>query len=129
MWTAIKLFGGKILGAIPWKVVIALAIAAGLFFGARYIINTINDQATTISTLQADKTKLTNANNELENRYTSHIAALEQTIKENQERTRDYDKAIRRVEGQTNTDCVINSPSIMESLRLRYERRYGLRSQ
>ena len=127
----IKAILGKIAGAIPWKYIIIAGLAAGLFFGLKWGVNHYAGLVSDNTILKADREKLTSANVLLEERNKEHIAALEKTIKENQERESDYAKNIKIIEGQENGNACVNSPAVIKSLRLRVERRNAssLRSQ
>jgi|18_taG_2_1085343.scaffolds.fasta_scaffold113478_2 hypothetical protein len=128
---AIKAVLGKVAAAIPWKYIIIAGLAAGLFFGLKWGVNHYATLVSDNTILKADRDKLTSANHLLEARNKEHIAALEQTIKQNQKRESDYAKNIRIIEGQKNGNACVNSPAVIESLRLRVERRNArsLRSQ
>lgn len=120
---AIKAVLGKVAAMIPWKYIIIAGLAAGLFFAARWTINHYTTLVNDNVILKADRDRLTDENHLLEERNKSHVEALEKTIKENRKRESDYAENIRLIERQTETNACANSPAILESLRLRRERR------
>ena len=128
---AIKAVLGKLAAAIPWKWTIIAGLAFGLFMGLKWGVNHYATLVSDNTILKADREKLTSENALLEERNKSHVAALERTIKENQLRESDYAKNIKIITSQENGNACVNSPAVIESLRLRVERRKSrsLRSQ
>jgi len=120
---AIKALLGKVAAAIPWKYIIIAGLAAGLFLGVKWGINHYAKLVSDNTILKANQVKLTSANASLEERNKDHMAALEKTIRQNQKRESDYAENIRIIEGQENGNACVNSPAVIESLRLRVERR------
>lgn len=128
---AIKAVLGKLAAAIPWKWIIIAGLAAGLFMGLKWGVNHYATLVSDNTILKTDRDKLTSANVLLEERNKENIAALEQTIKDNQIRESDYAENIKIIKSQKNGNACVNSPAVIESLRLRVERRNArsLRSQ
>jgi len=120
-FAAVKTF----LGALPWKhIILAILIGGALFVVFKYI-KTAEDNRNKVETLTTANSELSKANEALEAEYKGQLRVLQNNLKKEREREKDYAENIRIIREGPDGSCAVSSPAIAGSLRMRLDRGAG----
>lgn len=114
-----------VLGALPWKnLVIGIAITVVVFVVFKYI-KTAEDNRNKVGSLTTANAELSKANAALEAEYKGQLRVLQNNLKKEREREKDYAENIRIIREGPDGSCAVSSPAIAGSLRMRLDRGSG----
>ncbi len=114
---------GLILKSLPWKnIILGLLIGGVALSIVLYIKNAENNRAR-VHKLESVKEELLQTNAENIKFFEKNIQVLQAELVKERERETDYAENIKIIQAGEDGTCVRSSPAIIESLRMRLERR------